>query len=217
MLLKSHSAMPFHVWDIAENYFDTGSDQRLPQHRGLNRGLLSKFTVKVRCKSEEEKKKKTKPNHRKTPHKNQTIFFASHRGCVLGRAIPYHSEELPLQAETKSLSCLIFWSQEGCWAVWWEVVALPWMFSGLFQVSGWGSHLGAGLLICLPALLVVAAKDGARGQWWKVELSTPPEQPLWERWPHRHLPVTITSTGLSLGTVLSHRAQCHGTSEKGGI
>lgn len=100
--------------------------------------------------------------------KKKKILFASHQGWVSGIAIPNPSAELLPQAETKSRRSLLFWFLGRCWAVRWWAAALLWTFAGLFQVSCWGSGLAAGLLICLPAVLAVATKDGARGWWWKV-------------------------------------------------
>lgn len=72
----------------ADNCFIPGSDQ--------NKGLLSTFTVKVRCKSEEKKKKK------------KTIF-ANCWGWVSGRATPASCTQHPSPAEIKSCRGLAFW------------------------------------------------------------------------------------------------------------
>lgn len=171
--------MLFQVRDTADNYFATGWDQRrLPQRLWLEEGLLSKLTVKVRCKSEVEKKEKKK------------ILFASPQGCVSGIAILTAPQSFCLKQRPNRVDLSFSGSLGRYWAVW-GVVALVWMLPGLFQVSGWGSGLGAGLLICFPAVFAVATKDGARGWWWKVELSTPLEQSLWVRWPYHGLPVAI--------------------------
>lgn len=71
----------------AGNCFIPGSDQ--------NKGLLSTFTVKVRCKSEGGKNKRT--------------IFANCWGWVSGRATPVRCIQHPSPAEIKSCRGLAFW------------------------------------------------------------------------------------------------------------